>query len=165
MTNTLVDNLFNKDLGKFFVGFDDTFDRITAFQKDAVKTALNYPPYNVKKVSDTKYVIELAIAGFGKHELDLELDNSVLTVSGRTSAEASDDQYIHKGISDRAFARKFTLADSVEIQNAQYLNGMLKIFLERIVPEEKKAKKIKIQDEAGTSEPQFLAETVKEKTK
>lgn len=140
-----------KDLDKFFVGFDDTFNRLAKFHDDVTKNIPNYPPYNIKKVDDSKYVIELAVAGFAKHELELELEDSVLTVKGQSSldsqlADGVEQTYLYKGISDRAFARKFNLADTVEIKNAEYINGMLKVFLERIIPEHKKPKKIDIKD-------------------
>lgn len=148
-----------KDLDKFFVGFDETFNRLAKFHDDVTKNIPNYPPYNIKKVDDNKYVIELAVAGFAKHELELELEDSVLTVKGQSSldsltADGVDQTYLYKGISDRAFARKFNLADTVEIKNAEYINGMLKVFLERIIPEHKKPKKIEI----ASGEKQLLTE-------
>ena len=152
-----------KDLDKFFVGFDDTFNRLAKFHDDVTKNIPNYPPYNIKKVDESKYVIELAVAGFSKNELELELAEGVLTVKGSTSVDSLvsdgvDQTYLYKGISDRAFARKFTLADTVEIKNAQYINGMLKVFLERIIPEHKKPKKIDITDNAPASDSQLLVE-------
>lgn len=149
-----------KDLDKFFVGFDETFNRLAKFHDDVAKNIPNYPPYNIKKVDDNKYVIELAVAGFAKHELELELEDSVLTVKGHTNldsltADGVDQTYLYKGISDRAFNRKFNLADTVEIKNAEYLNGMLKVFLERIIPEHKKPKKIDI---SAPTDKSFLVE-------
>lgn len=150
-----------KDLDKFFVGFDETFNRLAKFHDDVAKNIPNYPPYNIKKVDDNKYVIELAVAGFAKHELELELEDSVLTVKGHSNidsltADGVEQTYLYKGISDRAFNRKFNLADTVEIKNAEYLNGMLKVFLERIIPEHKKPKKIDIN--STTDNKQFLSE-------
>jgi len=150
-----------KDLDKFFVGFDDTFNRLAKFHDDVAKNIPNYPPYNIKKVDDNKYVIELAVAGFSKNELELELADGVLSVKGSTSIDSLvndgvDQTYLYKGISDRAFSRKFTLADTVEIKNAEYINGLLKVFLERIIPEHKKPKKIEISD--SSSDKQLLVE-------
>ena len=152
-----------KDLDKFFVGFDDTFNRMAKFHDDIAKNIPNYPPYNIKKVDENKYVIELAVAGFSKQELELELSDGVLTVRGQTNldslvADGTDQTYLYKGISDRAFTRKFTLADTVEIKNAEYLNGMLKVFLERIIPEHKKPKKIDIVQKETQTEKSFLVE-------
>jgi molecular chaperone IbpA len=138
-----------KDLDKFFVGFDDTFNRLAKFHDDVTKNIPNYPPYNIKKVDENKYVIELAVAGFSKQELELELAEGVLTVRGQSNLDSftQDDvnqSFLYKGISDRTFTRKFTLADTIEIKNAEYFNGMLKVFLERIIPEHKKPRKIEI---------------------
>ena len=146
-----------KDLDKFFVGFDDTFNRLAKFDDDVTKNIPNYPPYNIKKVDDNKYVIELAVAGFSKQELELEISDGVLTIKGHSNidsltADGVNQTFLYKGISDRAFTRKFTLADTVEIKNAEYLNGMLKIFLERIIPEHKKPKKIEISSSETTNQ-------------
>jgi len=156
-----------KDLDKFFerncLGFDQTFNRLAKFHEDVTKNIPNYPPYNIKKVEDNKYIIELAVAGFAKHELELEFDDNVLTVKGQSTldsqlADGVEQTYLYKGISDRAFTRKFNLADTVEIKNAEYINGMLKVFLERIIPEHKKPKKIDITDNAPASDSQLLVE-------
>lgn len=103
----------------------------------------------------------MAVAGFGRHNLDIELKDGVLTITGNTETEEGD--YLHKGIANRAFTRKFTIADSVEVKNAELANGMLKIFLERFIPEEKKPKKIDIMDPFGVQEAtrQFLTESNK----
>lgn len=150
-----------KDLDKFFVGFDETYNRLAKIQDDIAKNVPNYPPYNIKKVDDNKYVIELAVAGFAKHELELELTDGVLTVKGHSyldslTTDGVNQSFLYKGISDRAFTRKFTLADTIEIKNAEYLNGMLKVFLERIIPEHKKPKKIEIN--TSSSSKQLLVE-------
>lgn len=150
-----------KDLDKFFVGFDETFNRLAKFHDDVTKNIPNYPPYNIKKVDDNKYVIELAVAGFAKHELELELSDNVLTVKGASNIDSLvndgvNQTYLYKGISDRAFTRKFNLADTIEIKDAEYINGMLKVFLERIIPEHKKPKKIEVKD--SPQDKRFLVE-------
>jgi molecular chaperone IbpA len=111
--------------------------------------ATNWPPYNIVKIDENNYTIELAVAGFGKHNLDIELANNTLVVKGGFTDEEIDPvdnpvQYLWKGVADRVFTRKFTLADTVEVKNAEYINGMLKIFLENVVPEEKKPRKVDI---------------------
>jgi molecular chaperone IbpA len=124
-----------------------------------------YPPYNIKKVDENKYVIEMAVAGFGRQDLELELKEDVLTVTGRTGTDEATE-YLYKGIADRAFTRQFTLADTVIVKNADLINGMLKIWLERFIPEEKKPKKIVINgapldpdaQAAQGSTQQFLSE-------
>lgn len=140
---------FANDISKGAIGFDHVLQRIAEANEYLPKIPA-YPPYNVKKVDEEHYVIEMAVAGFGKQNLDIELKDDVLTISGNTESEEGD--YLHKGIANRAFSRKFTIADTVEVKNAELTNGMLKIFLERFVPEEKKAKKIDILDPFGVQE-------------
>ena len=144
-------------LSKSTVGFDSLFKKLGEFTETIPKIP-TYPPYNIKKVGDNKYIIEIAVAGFGKQDLELELLEGTLTVKGQITADAPDTDYIFKGIADRAFTRKFSLADSVEIKNADLMNGMLKIWLERFIPEEKKAKKININGEETSSTKEFLTE-------
>lgn len=146
--------------GKQAVGFDTVFDRLREIQEYATK-APNYPPFNIRKVDENRYTIELAVAGFGRQDLDIELSEDVLTITGRVESEEGD--YVHKGIADRAFTRKFTLADTVEVKNAELVNGMLKVYLERFVPDEKKPKKIDILDPFGVGETtkQLLTEGAK----
>jgi molecular chaperone IbpA len=149
MTNDIFSfNTSNFD--KFFVGADKILENLSKAHEAAAKAIPGYPPYNIVKVDDNKYVIEMAVAGFGKNNLEIELANSVLTVKGGLTVDDMANEtvnpvsYIYKGIADRAFTRKFTLADSVEIKNAELVNGMLKLWLENIIPESKKPKKIDI---------------------
>lgn len=123
------------------IGFDDFLKKVNSF---TTNTKLpTFPPYNIKKVEDNKYVIEIAVAGFGKQDIEITMEENNLTIKGQVT---SDDptNYLYKGIADRAFTRVFTLADTVEIKNADLINGMLKIWLEQIIPESKKPKKIEI---------------------
>ena len=124
------------------VGFDRIFNRINQLQKSATKT-VTYPPYNITKKSDTTYIIELAVAGFSEEDIDVEVKDSVLTVSGNVLS-VDENEYIHKGIAARAFERTFTLADTVIVKDATLKNGMLRIMLENVIPEEKKPQKIAI---------------------
>jgi len=142
------------NFAKSTVGFDSIFRRLNELA-DGLPKIPTYPPYNIRKVEDNKYVIEMAVAGFGKQDLELELQEGVLTIKGSTSTDTDGEEFVFKGIADRAFTRKFTLADTVEVKNADLINGMLKIWLERFIPEEKKAKKIDINDKE-TSKKQFL---------
>jgi molecular chaperone IbpA len=134
----------------FSIGFDKTF-KLLADQLESVgKNMPGYPPYNIKKVDDTKYVIELAVAGFAKTDIELTLDNGKLTVAGKTKDASDLDNanayYFYKGIAERAFNRTFTLADTIEVKNAEMINGILKVWLENIIPDSKKPKKIDIKD-------------------
>ena len=138
------------DLDKYFVGADKVLKSLATANDLMAKNIPGYPPYNIVKTGDNSYTIELAVAGFGKHNLDIELANNTLVVKGGLSVDDMAEetvnpvQYLWKGIADRYFTRKFTLADSVEVRNAELVNGMLKIFLEHVIPDEKKPKKVDI---------------------
>lgn len=141
MTNTL--SIFNptfKDFDKFFVGFDDHVNRLQKIGSEVAKNVPNYPPYNIRKNSESSYTVELACAGFGKSDIDIEMEGDKLVIRGNITEE-SDDDYLFKGIANRAFTRTFTLMDNIEVKNAELVNGMLKIFLEG---QHEIAKKIKI---------------------
>ena len=133
------------DLTPFYrnaIGVDRLFDRIVN-QIDHAASTTNYPPYNIIKHDAENWSIELAVAGFKRSELDVELAEGVLTVSAK--AESSDEkEYVHRGLAKRAFVRKWTLADDVVVRGASLVDGVLAIKLERIIPEEKKPRKIEV---------------------
>ena len=127
----------------FSVGFDRVFDRLVDY--DSSYTG-GFPPYNIRKTDDFKHVIEIALAGFSKSEIDVILTDGVLEIksSNLPTTEKPKDDMIHKGIAKRSFTRKFTLADDIEVKDAKLENGLLVIDLEQIVPEHKKPKTIKV---------------------
>jgi molecular chaperone IbpA len=135
-------------LTKSAVGFDDAFKRLADFAETLPK-AVAYPPYNIRKTGENTYTIEIAVAGFGKQDIELVLEDNVLTIKGSITSDDANS-YLYKGIADRAFTRKFTLADTVEVKNADLINGMLKIWLERFIPESKKPRKIDINTNEGS---------------
>ena len=138
---------------KFFVGYEPMLKRFEEAQTTLSKVIPNYPPYNIVKVDENKFVIEMAVAGFGKHNLDLEFQDGTLVISGSTAVNSDEEnQYLYKGIADRSFTRKFSLADTVEIKGADLVNGMLKVWLENIIPDSKKPKKIDITTAEATVE-------------
>lgn len=144
MTNTLTLRSFDiPSIHKFAVGFDGVFDeilRLSNQQKDN-----NYPPYNIVKHSDNKFVIELAVAGFKDGDINVTVDKNLLTVEGAQSVDLNNNvEYLHRGISARNFTRTFTLADHVEVVDAVVTNGIMGITLERKIPEELQPKKIAI---------------------
>jgi molecular chaperone IbpA len=145
------------NLAKSAIGFDNVFKKLGEISENLPKIP-TYPPYNVRKIDDNKYVIEIAVAGFGQQDLELELLDGILTVKGQVTSEGDNENYLFKGIADRAFTRKFTLADAVEVKNADLINGLLKIWLERFIPEEKKPTKIDINANKSDSTKQFLTE-------
>ena len=128
---------FAQSLAKNAIGFDSVLDRLREASEQLPKLQ-SFPPYNIKKIDDEHFIIEMAVAGFGKQNLDIELKDDKLTITG--NHDAADSNYIYQGIANRAFTREFTLADSVVVKNAELVNGLLKIALERYIPEEKKAK-------------------------
>ena len=148
-----------KDLDKFFVGFDDQFNRMKKLHDDLTKNIPNYPPYNIRKTGDNSYTIEMAVAGFGQSEIDIEIDGGKLIVRGNVAAENEADDYVFKGIATRAFTRSFAIDDQIEVKDAELFNGMLKIALERLVPEEKKPKKVAVKTKG---EKKFLTEEEKD---
>ena len=131
------------DLRPFSVGFESIFDHFN-LHLDTQRT-VNYPPYNINKLDDLNWNIEMALAGFGKKDIDISTANSQLTI--KSVVDKNKDETagtIHKGISKRQFTRTFTLADDVVVNGAELKDGMLVIDLEKIVPEEKKPRTIKI---------------------
>ena len=131
----------------FSVGFDnlfDDFDRIYKFNSDSIN---HYPPYNIRKVNDTDYVIELAIAGFGKKDIEVKSQENTLTIKSKDKKEEvsdKDESILHRGISQRSFKRSFTVAEDVVVKGADLKDGLLSVKLERIIPDEKKPKIIDI---------------------
>merc|ERR1711991_462279 len=138
-------NLTTFDRNKFIpysIGFDNIFDRL--FDMD-LESSNSYPPYNISKVDDNNYIIEMALAGFNKDDIEIELADSELTVRSKKREDSNKDvNLIHQGISHRLFNRKFTLSEEILVKNAEMKNGMLIIKLEKFIPENKKPKLISI---------------------
>ena len=125
------------------IGFDRVFNELNRTFANS-RTSDNYPPYNIARLDDTHYVIEVAVAGFAENEIDVEVKESTLIIKGEKPKKDKEIDYVHKGISARNFERSFTLADNVEVRAATVQNGVLAIALEHVVPEEQKPKKIAI---------------------
>lgn len=147
-------NVSSKDFDKFFVGFDDQFDQLVKLQQDLSKNVHNYPPYNIRKIEDNKYVIEVAVAGFSQSDVEVTVEGNKLVIEGKTTDDS--DNFLFKGIANRAFSRTFALADKIEVQSAEMVNGMLKIALDKFVEASTK-KKIEVKG-GKKSEKQFLKE-------
>ena len=140
-TLSLIDN-FNQ-LTPYAVGFDRMFDNLSRYV-DNNATSTGFPPYNIQKVGDFKYQIDMALAGFSKDDIEVEVADGTLSVRSDKKEEPEDEFTYHRGISYRKFERKFTLADDLVVNGAKLENGMLTIDLERIVPEEKKPRLISV---------------------
>lgn len=146
MTNTLTLRSFDiPTITKFGIGFDRMFDELSRFNDMSQQT--NYPPYNVIEVTEDKYIVELAVAGFKEGEIDITVNNRNLIVKGQrqtTTIEGEETKFIHHGISARSFTRSWPIAEYVEVTSATQENGILSVTLERKIPEEKKPKTIAI---------------------
>ena len=125
----------------YAVGFDRTFDRLFDYVTHQAEST-GYPPYNIEKQGEYNFTIEMALAGFGKKDIEIEFAEGLLTV--QSVKEKEEKETLYKGISQRNFTRKFTLADDIVVKGAKLENGMLTIDLERIVPEEKKPQLITV---------------------
>lgn len=146
MTNKAL-SIFNQ-LRPVTVGFDNVFDHFERMMDDHnfnQMTATNFPPYNIVKTGDYTYDVELALAGFSKDDIDVEYKDNMLTVKSKEKPKEDDkDGMLHRGISKRWFAKAFTIADDVEVKGAELKDGLLKISMERIIPEGKKARTIEV---------------------
>jgi molecular chaperone IbpA len=142
-------SIFNQ-LRPVTIGFDPIFDRFERMFDDEFFNApsVNYPPYNIVKTGDYTYDIELALAGFNKKDIDVEYNDGVVTVKSIHETKSEEDDrngsVLHRGISKRHFTKSFTIADDVEVRGAELKDGLLKISLERIIPESKKARSIEV---------------------
>ncbi|MEO1537390.1 MAG: Hsp20 family protein [Pseudomonadota bacterium] len=125
------------------VGFDQIADMMDRILADTAQNP-SYPPYNIEKTSDDTWRISIAVAGFADEDLNVELRENALIVSARKSEDTDERTYLHRGIANRAFERRFTLADHVRVTGASHVNGMLNIDLLREVPEALKPRQIEI---------------------
>jgi len=120
-----------------FLGFEDAFKML-----DHYSSKSEYPPYNIERVSEDKYTLELAVAGFKKEDIDISIEKNTLKIEGESSKKDAD--YIHKGLASRRFTRAFHLNKYMEVDKAGMEDGILKVHLVRNVPDEEKPKHIKI---------------------
>ena len=128
-------------IANWTIGFDNQFR--TLDQLKNTFTNQSYPPYNIRKVDEDKYEVEMAIAGFAKSEVDIEVKDQVLTIKGNKVKDVTAE-YVHKGIANRDFTQTFALAEYVIVKGASLKDGILCVSLERELPEEKKARTITI---------------------
>ena len=147
MTNKAL-SIFNQ-LRPVTVGFDNVFDHFERMFDDHnfnEMVNVNYPPYNIVKTGKNTYDIELALAGFNKKDIEINMEDGMLNTKSVVEAtkDKDEDGVIHKGIAKRYFSKSFTIADDVEVKGAELKDGLLKVSLERIVPESKKPRTINI---------------------
>ena len=148
MTNKAL-SIFNQ-LRPLSVGFDYVFNHFESMfdhQFDTLNVS-NYPPYNIVKVDKNKFDVEVALAGFNKKDINVSVENGMLTIESKQEEKSKDKdedgEVIHKGISKRYFKRSFTIADDVEVKGAELKDGLLRVSMEKIIPESKKMKTINI---------------------
>lgn len=123
------------------------FDRMLSLLDSTLRSEPSvggYPPYNIEVVDENRYAVTLAVAGFARDEIDIEVENDVLSVRGKKAEDADKRQYLYQGIASRSFERKFNLADHVEVTGAELNNGLLTVGLVKHIPEEMKPKRIEI---------------------
>lgn len=157
----VVPSVFN-ELRKdpFLVGFDQFFDRLVSTGVGAASQAASYPPYNIVKKSETEFEIQLAVAGFDEDEIEVTIHEDVLAVESKKdhSASGGGESYIHQGIAERNFKRKWTLSPTIEVVGATFKNGFLTVKLQNKVPESEKPRVIKLNSQGTAEGPQFLNE-------
>ena len=140
MSNALT--IFNQ-LRPHTIGYDNIFDHFSdMFESSGLQS--NYPPYDIIKHSDTKYDIQVALAGYSKDDIDIEVKENTLSIKSVKKDEDDKVEVLHRGIAKRYFERHFTIADDVKVNSAEHRNGLLKVSLERIIPEHKKTRTITI---------------------
>ena len=141
------------------LGFERFFDDVERLlSMDVQKVTQSFPPHNIIKLDDTRYVVELAIAGFSKDEIEITSEDGTLTIKGEKKDKEVELTYLHRGIGTRSFTKQLTIADTVEVKGAEFKDGILRVGLENVIPEHKKPRKIEIGNELKEFKPQLLQE-------
>jgi molecular chaperone IbpA len=142
------------------LGFERFFDDVERLLNvdTATKGTQSFPPHNIIKLKDTHYVVELAIAGFSKEDIEITAEDGTLTIKGEKKEKDVEVTYLHRGIGTRSFTKQLTIADTVEVKGAEFKDGILRIGLENVIPEHKKPRKIEIGNELKEFKPELLQE-------
>ena len=141
------------------LGFERFFDDVERLlASDVAKVSSSFPPHNILKLDESRYVVELAVAGFSKDEIEITVEDGTLTVKGDKKEKDTDVTYLHRGIGTRSFTKTLTVADTIEVKGAEFKDGILRIGLENIIPEHKKPRKVEIGSELKEFKPQLLQE-------
>jgi molecular chaperone IbpA len=136
------------------LGFDDLFRHLEKTLEQPV--ANSFPPHNIIKLDDTRYIVELAVAGFGKDDIEISVNDNQLVISGSKKEQTDTVTYLHKGIGTRAFTKTIRILDTVEVRGAEFRDGILRIGLENVIPENKKPRRIEIGSELTFNTPELL---------
>ena len=145
-------------LSQTMLGFERMFDDVEKYLSMDVQKTSTFPPHNIIKLDDNRYVVELAVAGFAKDEIEITAEDGTLTVKGERKEKETDVTYLHRGIGTRSFTKTLTVADTIEVRGAEFKDGILRIGLENIIPDHKKPRKIEISNELKEFKPQLLQE-------
>ena len=130
------------NINRYAIGFDHLMDHLVTLHSNNNLTTNEYPPYDIIKEGENNYKIELAVAGFKKDELSIQLKENTLTIKGETNSKNSNGEYLHKNIARRSFSKGFSLADNIEIGSASFEDGVLSVHLTQNIPEEQRPKEI-----------------------
>lgn len=138
------------------IGFDRFFDNFESILQNKLKHQSNFPPSNIIKINNNKYILEYAIAGFTKEDIEIVVQDNTLIIKGEKQKPTKEYEYIRHGISSRSFVEKLTLSDNTEVKSALFEHGILRIEVENVVPENKKPRKIEIKTQTETSQEKTL---------
>jgi molecular chaperone IbpA len=147
-------------LSQSMLGFDRFFDDVEKMLDVAQKPS-TFPPHNIIKLDDNQYVVEFAVAGFSKNEIEITVQDGNLTVKGEKKEKETEITYLHRGIGTRSFTKTLAIADTIEVCGAEFKDGILRIGLENIIPDHKKLRKIEISNELKEFKSQLLQESNK----
>ena len=144
VTSRAIANLFDRQsLAPHFVGFDSLFDRLN--EHYSLHTTTNFPPYNIRKLEENKWQVEVALAGYDKKDIEVKtIEGNLVVATVDKEKDSEDSELVHRGISQRKFSRTWSMADDAVVNEAKMEAGMLYVKIERVVPDEKKPKLIKI---------------------
>jgi molecular chaperone IbpA len=144
------------------LGFENLFDEVEKLlNSDFKTTTTTFPPHNILKLDDNHYVVELAVAGFSKDDIEVSVNDGELVIKGNKEDKAESGEYLHRGIGLRSFTKTLRIADTVEVKGAEYKDGILRVGLENIIPDHKKPRKIEIGKELNFYKPELLTEDKK----
>lgn len=132
------------NINRYAIGFDHLMDHLVSLHSNNNLTTNEYPPYDIIREGESNYKIELAVAGFKKDELSIQLKDNTLTIKGESNSKNSNGDYLHKNIARRSFSKDFTLAENIEIGDAEFEDGVLGVSLTHNIPEEQRPKEISI---------------------
>jgi|TARA_S200002703_G_scaffold47727_1_gene41309 molecular chaperone IbpA len=132
------------NINRYAIGFDHLMDHLVSLHSNNNLTTNEYPPYDIIKEGESNYKIELAVAGFKKDELSIQLKDNTLTIKGESNSKNSNGDYLHKNIARRSFSKNFTLAENIEVGDAEFEDGVLGVSLTHNIPEEQRPKEISI---------------------